>query len=45
MVSSLETLAVVQKPTNGTQGMNMVIIIVIVIILVVVAATIFNNKK
>ncbi len=38
-------LAVVQKPSSGTENMNIVIIVVIVIILVLVAATIFSNKK
>lgn len=41
----INTLAVVQKPTSGSQNMNVMIIAVAVVIILVVAATIFGNKK
>jgi len=38
-------LAVVQKPTNSSQNMNVIIIVVVMIILILVANTIFGKKK
>ena len=38
-------LAVVQKPSSGTQNMNIVIIVVIVVILLLIAVTVSSNKK
>ncbi len=38
-------LAVVQKPSSGTENMNIIIVVVIVIILLLIAATVFTNKK
>lgn len=42
---NVDTLAVVQGASSGTNNANIVIIIIVVLIIILIAATLFGRKK
>lgn len=45
MITYANLLAVVQKPTENSQNLNLIIIIVIIIVIILVVSTVVKNKK